>query len=76
MKKITIYNDFHSTEATLHVKDDNFISASQVKRAKNKLCGISGCTCSDDIGQRGPQEHDIAFHLDGQTGQVYGELIS
>lgn len=54
--KITLSNDFHNAEVTLNVKDNRNISASQVKRAKRVLCGISGCTCSNDLGQRGDQD--------------------
>ena len=52
--KITITNDFHNTYATLSPRG-NRLTASQIRRAKLKLCGIAGCTCSDFIGRRGEQ---------------------
>jgi hypothetical protein len=50
--KITLRNNFHNTEATV-IALDNIISARAMRRAKNKLCGISDCKCG---GRRGPQD--------------------
>lgn len=52
--KITLSNDFHNTEVTLMMKSI-FPTRHQVKRAKAALCGISGCTCSGVLGNRGEQ---------------------
>ena len=50
--KITLRNNFHITEATV-IALDNIISARAMRRAENKLCGISDCTCGK---LRGPQD--------------------
>lgn len=50
--KITLRNNFHGTEATV-IALDNIISARAMRRAENKLCGISDCTCGS---RRGPQD--------------------
>jgi len=59
--KITLSNEFHNTETTVNPKaitEGRFkgfykISASVAKRAKAKLCGINGCTCCGNFGERG-----------------------
>ncbi len=51
-RKITLRNDFHQTEATV-IAIDNIVSARAMRRAENKLCGISDCRCG---GLRGPQD--------------------
>ena len=72
---ITLANDFHGTETTIKCPardDDNrgvltiYPGADQIKRAKQRLCGIKGCTCSDDAGCRGPQKTSDgrAFEID------------
>lgn len=52
--KITLTNNFHDTSVTLRPRDGK-LSAAQVRRAKRTLCGMAECTCSDDLGRRGPQ---------------------
>lgn len=73
MKRITLSNDFHNTEITLHVKD-NTISAGQVKKARRELCGISGCTCGNDLGMRGKQQHHVDICQD-RDGKIFARLI-
>jgi len=58
--KITLTNDYHNTETTIWARipagsDQILITPSQVKAARKKLCGITGCTCSDDAGTRPSQ---------------------
>lgn len=53
---ITIRNDFHSTEIRLRADVGDELTPAQIKRAKNALCGIDGCTCSGDTGERGKQD--------------------
>jgi len=53
---ITIKNDFHGTEARLKANIGDELTPAQINRAKIKLCGIAGCTCSGDAGERGPQD--------------------
>ena len=73
MEKITLTNDFHNTEVTLNVKN-GIITVGQVKRARRVLCGISGCTCGDDLGARGKQEHAYEICQNARTGEIYAEL--
>ena len=54
MTKITLINNFHNTEIILNLKDGKNISAGQVKKSWNTLCGIKGCTCGNSLGMRGP----------------------
>ena len=66
MARVTLTNDFHNTSTTLicetlsHIWNEVTIypSVSQISRAKKSLCCIDGCTCSDDAGTRGRQEHN------------------
>lgn len=51
---ITLTNDFHNTSVNLRANMGDTLSASQVRRARNSLCGNSDCTCSGDLGTRGP----------------------
>lgn len=57
--KITLTNDFHNTETTIEIKEGGLVPISQIKKAKNELCGIKGCACSNASGQRGRQEYAI-----------------
>ena len=50
--KVTISNDFHGTSTKT---SQGRKTESQMKAIKRRLCGVSGCTCSDDIGSRGHQ---------------------
>ena len=51
-----IRNDFHNTEVRIRSTLGDELSTSQIARAKRALCGIDGCRCSGDAGERGPQE--------------------
>ena len=51
-KKIVLTNDFHHTEVNLSARGGE-LSPGQIKKAKRVLCGMSDCTCSNDIGIRG-----------------------
>ena len=64
--KITLTNDFHNTTVNL-VATAKRLNAKQVKRAKKALCGIDGCTCSDDLGMRGSQTVIIRVNWDGSA---------
>jgi hypothetical protein len=55
MKKIVLTNDYHNAEVRLMPKD-NKLSIRQIKRAKRVLCGVDGCTCSNEFGTRGRQD--------------------
>ena len=71
-EKINISNDFHNTSINL-VTIDGLISERQMKRAKSTLC-VEGCTCSDELGQRGDQNHGYQCEpiLDSHQGKVVG----
>jgi len=72
--KITLTNDYHNTEITLASKGD-YLSAGQVVKARRTLCGVSGCTCGDDLGRRGQQDNEIEPLIDNQTGKINGARI-
>jgi hypothetical protein len=73
MKKLTLKNDFHNTLVNLLPKDGQ-LTASQIKRAKKALC-CDGCTCSDDLGCRGPQDAAFQLVLDRFTGKISHAVI-
>jgi len=55
--KIRLENDFHHTEIDLFCRmpagrDYVIPTAYQIRRAKEELCGIKCCCCSDDMGMR------------------------
>ena len=72
MALITLTNDFHNSsinircEVLSHIHNvaTAYPNASQIKRAKKALCGVSGCCCSRDDGTRGKQD------IDGKTLEV------
>jgi len=49
---IKITNSFHNSEAVCRPSDNGYLSPSQVRRLRKKLCGIEGCTCGDCVGAR------------------------
>ena len=55
----TIRNDFHNTTAVIKAEPGQKLSASQVWRCFDKLCGSDDCKCGGTLGQRGPQDCDI-----------------
>lgn len=67
MRKITLTNDFHNTEVTLNLRDGKNLSPGQVKKARNTLCGIKGCTCSGAVGTRGWDNPEIEVRQDGSA---------
>jgi hypothetical protein len=58
---ILLTNDFHHTESRVQpvlIKTGRFsgyyrISKATVMRLRNTLCGIKGCTCGGEFGERG-----------------------
>jgi len=54
-RRVTLTNDFHHSAVTLMVGEDGKLNPGQVRRARRALCGISGCTCAGNLGERGPQ---------------------
>lgn len=55
MESITLRNKFHNTSYTLQAKLRRELSRSQVLRARKALCGIAGCQCGGNLGERGSQ---------------------
>ena len=71
MALITLTNDFHTSSVNIRCRVVDsygtftaYPNASQIKRAKKALCGVSGCCCSRDDGTRGKQD------IDGKTLEV------
>lgn len=61
---ITLRNDFHQTHAPLSKAyaaagpgetQALYLSPRVVTRLRRTLCGVTGCTCGDALGCRGPQ---------------------
>lgn len=75
-KKITLTNDFHNTSVNLLVDDDPkkdyHLSPGQARRARKTLCGIDGCSCSDEIGVRGMPHMQFIPTFDRATGKQNG----
>lgn len=62
----TLRNDFHGSEVTLRAGAGQELSLSQILRARRTLCGITGCTCGGNLGERGPQ--DVKVETIGHDG--------
>jgi hypothetical protein len=67
MNTITLTNSFHGTEARVRPvperKGVGYISRKTALRLRRELCGIEGCTCGGEFGERGDHLEVI-----GQTG--------
>lgn len=66
MKTITLTNDFHGQSVTLRLGQRNArggwpLSQGQIRRARQELCGIAGCTCGGLLGERGRQDVEIVL---------------
>ena len=65
MKRITVKNNFHNTEANVVLRwGTNKISGSTVRRIAKELCGLSGCKCGGVMGERGPQDFTFDYNID------------
>jgi hypothetical protein len=61
MKTITLTNDFHNSSAAVRpvaITEGRFagmhkISRKTALRLRSELCGVSGCTCGGNFGERG-----------------------
>ena len=76
MQTITLTNNFHNTEATLHVSPREtgvfFVSRGQQRRARGKLCPYYDCTCGGTFGQRGGLRLDVlAVHEGGYAVTIH-----
>jgi len=67
MKTITLTNDFHNTSASVQpvaITEGRFaglykISRKTALRLRSELCGVSGCTCGGNFGERGGVKLDV-----------------
>lgn len=84
--KIRLSNDFHGSEAIARarvIRESGKVitcelSARQVKTVQQKLCGVSGCSCSGYLGTRGSQDYNVCnVSQDGSATLYYnrGALI-
>jgi len=55
--RLTLTNNFHGTECQITVAPNgpNALGKRRIARVQDELCGVAGCTCSDILGIRGPQ---------------------
>lgn len=62
--RIHLTNDFHHSETYILAQPGDEISRQRVAQVRRRLCGIADCTCSGDLGTRGPQpESSLALML-------------
>jgi hypothetical protein len=73
---ITLTNEFHNREISLHAKYNPagrlYLSAGQVKKAWNALCGIKGCTCCNAAGER-PSTMNVFYDNHGKLAGAEAE---
>lgn len=74
-QEITIRNDFHHTETAVRVPcEGRCLTADQVRRVRNALCGVTGCKCGGLLGERGPQQQRwVAVPVEGGGVQLETE---
>ena len=60
----TITNSFHQSSVHLRPAQDGYLSQGQCQRARRILCGIQGCLCGGDLGERGKQQIEIITSRD------------
>ena len=74
MKMFTAANDFHNSIVRVRPDKAGNLSARQVRRMKNVLCGChheSGCLCSGPDGARGEQpDGELEIHEDGSASII------
>jgi hypothetical protein len=78
MKTLTLTNSFHNTEARVRPIPQgdgySFISRKTALRLRRELCGVTGCTCGGEFGQRGGKTHiDVINETSDRGYLVYGE---
>ena len=52
---ITLYNDYHNTQATINIEAGDTLSRRRIKSINDRLCGSPDCACGDTLAMRGPQ---------------------
>ncbi len=75
---ITIRNDFHHTSCGIRLRSDQYdvggdvrLTRSQVARCKRILCGIAGCTCGGNLGERPALDAVPDYQTGGATLHDY-----
>ena len=71
----TLRNDFHNSEVTIRAERGQELTLSQVLRARRALCGITGCTCGGNLGERGPQAVEVEAIGYDNAGHLRIKLI-
>ena len=73
-KKIVLVNTYHNTETYVLAKVTGTrrqfleLNARQVREARKRLCGMSGCECSrDEAAQRGPRKWTVVLDYPGSN---------
>jgi len=75
--RLTLTNNFHGTECQITVDPNgpNALGKRRIARIQDELCGVAGCTCSNVLGLRGPQnitdqppfDYYVTADRDGET---------
>lgn len=71
---ITLTNNFHGTEARVRPVPDStgyyYISRKTALRLRRELCGIDGCVCGGEFGQRGGDAHIDVIYQTADRGYL------
>ncbi len=77
---IGISNDFHAAASSARAKvlrDGRlYLSQGQVARIRRELCGLDGCTCGGELGERGRQGYEITPDYDTRLGGLRGAYLT
>jgi hypothetical protein len=66
MAQFILRNDFHHSEVILSLpRAGGQLSRGQVRKARQALCGLTGCVCGGQLGERGPQTYEVLATPDG-----------
>jgi len=69
---ITLTNNYHNTSVSLRADVGDYLTQSQISRARRELCGMSDCECSSSIGTRGHQSVSIeSGYIRGNDQPLY-----
>ncbi len=61
MPKITLTNCLHGTTITVRPRA-GVLNKSQVRKARQTLCGKVGCHCGGALGQLGPGNPEVDYN--------------
>jgi len=69
---ITLTNNYHNTSVHLRASVGDYLTQSQISRARRELCGMSDCDCCSSLGTRGHQSVSIeSGYIRGNDQQIY-----